>query len=202
MPDIFVAEHKHEHLQEQNHENEKGHNHNPFTSFCYYPHGVGFMNQEPDEEIVLLVRRHLLTNLGWLLLVVLMFLAPTLLATFPILSFLPFNFQQIALLTWYLLALAIGIQGFLSWFFSVNIITNKRIIDVDFENLIYRKVTDAEIGKVEDATVRMGSVVRTLFDYGDVLIQTAAEVPEIEFEAVPHPDRIDRILSDLRLKTR
>lgn len=182
-------------------ENLPGHSHNPLSSFCYYPHHVHFLNQDADETIVLLVRRHLITNLGWILLVVFMIFAPEILNYFPLLAFLPIKYQTASLLVWYLLTLAIAIQGFFSWFFSVNLITNKRVIDVDFENLIYRKITDAEIEKIEDATVEMGSVVRTLFDYGDLIIQTAAEIPEVTFDAVPHPDRIDKILSNLRVQT-
>src|SRR6266404_2936772 len=173
-----------------NKENLKGHTHNPLSSYCYFPHNVGFSTKEPDEKIILVVRRHVLTNIGWIVLVVLMIAAPLALKTFPLLNFLPMKFQMVSILFWYLLATAIAIQGFLGWFFSVNIITNMRVIDIDFENLIYRKITDAKIENIEDATVRMGSVVRTLFDFGDVMIQTAAEMPEITFWAVPHPDRI------------
>jgi hypothetical protein len=43
----------------------------------------------------------------------------------------------------------------------------------------------------------MGGVVRTMFDYGDVFVQTAGEVPRIEFEAVPHPDKVAKILREL-----
>jgi hypothetical protein len=130
-----------------------------------------------------------------------MLFAPLILNSFPLLSFLPLKFQTIAILFWYLLTTAIAIQGFLSWFYSINIITNKRVIDVDFYNLIYREITDAEINHIEDATVQMGSAIRTLFDFGDIVIQTAAEIPEVNFEAVPHPDRIAKILSDIRLRT-
>jgi hypothetical protein len=177
------------------------HTHNPLSAYSYFPHNVGFITKEPEEKIILLVRRHVITNFGWILLVILMSLAPYILNFFPLLEFLPTKFQIISILFWYLLVTAIAIQGFLSWFFSVNIITNKRVIDVDFENLIYRKITDAKIENIEDATVKMGSVIRTLLDFGDVSIQTAAEVPEITFWAVPHPDKIDKLLSDLRLET-
>ncbi len=188
-------------LQNTSHEDSPYHTHNPIASFCYFPHNVEFIDQEPDEQVILLVRRHPLTNTGWILLTLGMVFAPILFKYFPLISFMPANFQLVALLIWYLLTLAIFVQGFLSWFFSVNIITNKRVIDVDFVNLIYRKITDAKIENIEDATVQMGSVIRTLFDYGDVLIQTAAEVPEVEFQGVPHPDQIDKILSDLRMET-
>jgi hypothetical protein len=183
-------------------EHTPGHTHNPFSSFICYPHGIGFINKEPEERVVLLVRRHFLTNIGWILLVVAMIFAPYILNYFPLLSFFPSHFQVLAILFWYLLTSAIAIQGFLSWFFSVNIITNLRVIDVDFENLIYRKVTDAKLEHIEDVSVQMGSVVRTIFDFGDVLIQTAAEIPEVEFWAVPHPDKVDKILSDLRLEAK
>ncbi len=178
-----------------------GHTHNPLSAYCYFPHNVNFATKEPDEKIILVVRRHIITNVGWIVLVILMIFAPLILQFLPLLSFLPLKFQVVSLLFWYLLTTAIAIQGFLSWFFSVNIVTNMRVIDVDFENLIYRKITDAQIGNIEDATVKMGSVIRTLLDFGDVSIQTAAEVPEITFYAVPHPDRIDKLLSDLRLES-
>lgn len=216
MPDIFINSEEPEKKEKVHHkvhhkkvleekvsvEGTTYHTHNPMSSYCYMPHGIDFLDREPNEEVVLLVRRHPFTNTGWILVTILMVLAPAAFNFFPIISFMPANFQLVAILIWYLLAMAIFIQGFLSWFFSVNIVTNKRVVDVDFVNLIYRKITDAEIGNIEDVTVQMGSVIRTLFDYGDVLIQTAAEIPEVEFEGVPHPDQIDKILSDLRMKNR
>jgi len=185
----------------ENVESLPGHTHNSLSSYCYFPHNISFMNIEPGEKVILLVRRHIITNAGWVLLSIIMIFAPRVLTFFPLLDFLPGRFQLAAILFWYLLTLAIVIQGFLTWFYSVNIITNKRVIDIDFINLIYRKITDAEISHIEDATVEMGSVIRTIFDFGDIVIQTAAEIPEVTFDAVPHPDRIDKILSDLRLKT-
>lgn len=177
-----------------------GHNHNPLTSFCYYPHLVDFLDKEPDERVVLLVRRHFITNIPWIALVIFLAFVPKVFSVFPLISFLPDRFQLVFILFWYLLDIAIFFQSFLSWFFSVNIVTNKRVIDVEFVNLIYRKITDAEISHIEDATVQMGSVIRTIFDYGNVIIETAAEFPDIDFESVPHPDRINKILSDLRLE--
>ena len=52
--------------------------------------------------------------------------------------------------------------------FNVYIVTDERIIDIDFYNLIYKEVSDANIDKIQDVTYKMGGVVRTLFNYGDV----------------------------------
>ena len=46
----------------------------------------------------------------------------------------------------------------------------------------------------------MSSAVRTTFNYGDIIIQTAAQIPKIEFEAVPQPDRVAKVLRDLRIE--
>ena len=49
-------------------------------------------------------------------------------------------------------------------------------------------------------TVRLGGAVRAVFNYGDIIIQTAAEIPQIELQAVPKPDRVARILRELRVE--
>lgn len=170
---------------------------NPLSAFCYYPKGIKFVAKDAQEEIVLLLRRHPITNFGWILIVLLMLFAPAVLDFFPILAFLPDNFQLIAVCIWYLLTVAIGFEKFLDWFFNVCVITDERIFDVDFVNLIYREIAEAKIEQIQDVTVRMGGVIRTIFNYGDVLIQTASEVPRIEFEAVPNPDRVAKILREL-----
>ena len=67
-------------------------------------------------------------------------------------------------------------------------------------HLVYREITDANIDQIQDVTVEVGSAIRTTFNYGDIIIQTAAQIPKIEFEAVPQPDRVAKILRDLRIE--
>ncbi len=218
MPDIFISdlkEEKEEKIKEAQPtptenivkpkpkyklERTVGHSHNPLASFAFWPENVDFESKDNEEEVVLLLRRHPITNLGWVLISIIMILAPSILSMFPLLDFLPNNYRFIAVLGWYLIVTAYVLQNFLSWLFNVQIITDERIVDIDFSNLIYKQVTDANIDKVQDVTYKMGGVVRTLFNYGDVLVQTAGEVPNIDFEAVPNPARVAKILQDLRME--
>jgi len=177
-----------------------GHTHNPLSAYCYYPEAVDFETKESKEKIVLLLRKHPITNVRWIVISVLMILAPGLLNFFPPAMVVPANFRLIGVLGWYLITSAYVLENFLTWFFNVYIITDERIIDVDFYNLIYKEVSEAEIEKIQDVTYKMGGVARTMFDYGDVLVQTAAEVPNFEFLAVPTPDRVVKILQDLRIE--
>jgi len=200
MPDVFVSEIKNIENKPKKVERHTFHSRNPLASYCYFPDGIRFVAKDSKERIVLFLRKHPITNIGWIIISLLMFSAPMALDRFPILSFLPDNFQFVAVLGWYLITIAFTFESFLNWFFSVYIITDERVFDVDFVNLIYREITEANIDQIQDVTSRMGSVVRTIFNYGDILIQTASEVPRIEFEAVPHPDKVAKILRELRVE--
>jgi membrane protein YdbS with pleckstrin-like domain len=177
-----------------------GHTHNPFFAYCLYPDKVKFLNKDPQEKVVLMLRSHPITNLGWIVLSFLMLIAPSFASVLTFIDLLPTDFQIVAYMIWYLMTTAFILERFLIWFFHVNIVTDERILDVDFVSLFFRDMSDANIDQIQDVTVEIGGAVRTFFDFGDVVIQTAAEVPRITFEAIPHPDRVARILRDLRIE--
>jgi len=177
-----------------------GHTHNPLSSYDYFPDNVDFEIRERQEKIVLFLRKHPITNLRWIAITLVLVLAPLFLVAFPILDFLPSNFQFIAILGSYLVTTAYILENFFSWYFNVYIVTDERIVDIDFYNLIYKEVSDANIDKIQDVTVQAGGAVMALFNYGNVFVQTAAEVPNIEFEKVPKPDKVSRVLRNLILQ--
>lgn len=178
----------------------EGHSNSPLSAYCYFPNRVKFVAADSEEKIVLLLRRHPITNLKWMILALLMITAPLVASILLDLTSIPLSFQVVGMMFWYLITVAFVFEQFLSWFFNVYIVTDERVFDVDFVNLVYREISDADLDQIQDVTVRVGSVIRTLFDFGDILIQTAAEVPELEFEAVPHPDKVAQILRELRVE--
>lgn len=146
------------------------------------------------------MRRHFSTNLPWIMASIIMATIPVILAVFSLLSFLPSEFQVIAVLGWYLITLAYSFERFLSWFFNVNIVTDERVVDIDFHNLFYKEVTDTNTEMIQDVTYTTGGFIRTFFKYGNVKIQTASEKQNIEFLAIPNPARIVKILQELRIE--
>lgn len=173
---------------------------NPLSAFALNPAGVKFETQEAGEKIILLLRKHWITNLPWVLSAILLFFAPLVLRFFPLLDFLPLRFQLMAVVLWYLLVTSFIFERFLTWFFNAYIITDERIVDIDFFNLIYKQVTEAKIDRIQDTTLRMGGVVRAIFNFGDVLVQTAGAEPNLEFEDVPNPDEVMQILQSLKTR--
>lgn len=157
------------------------------AALAYKPKEISFETQRKKEEIILLMRRHWITNLGWLLFTFLLIFLPLFFPSFPLFQILPTRFKLIAIPIWYLLAFAFFLENFLNWYFNVYLLTSERIVDIDFYSLIYKEISDARIEKIQDVTYSMGGLIRTLFNYGDILVQTAAERTVFEFEAIPKP---------------
>ncbi len=176
---------------------EKGEGNGLLSSFLYYPENAHFRTQDPEEKIVLLLRRHFITNIPWILISLFMFLVPSILSELNVINVVPQRFQTVILLIWYLFSMAYFYEKFLSWYFQVAIVTDERVVDVDFVSLTYREMTAAKIDMIQDITVQMGGLFQSTFNYGSVNIQTASERPMIEFHNVPKPDAVARILRRL-----
>lgn len=173
---------------------------NPFDSFAAKPEGTFFDSQGQEEQVLLLLRRHPVTQLHWLVSAFLLLFFPLLLGYLPV-GQLFSGLQLLAFLVlWYLIVTGFILESFLSWFFNVFIITDERVIDVDFLSLIYKNVSAAKIDHIEDITATTGGALRSIFDFGDVIIQTAGAQQEIEFEDVPHPAKVTKLLNELLLE--
>jgi len=209
MPDIFISpeDEIHENApvslpkKEPKTESQKsfipGHSHGLFSSFSFYPDHIDFESRAKEEKVILFLRQHFIVNLKWILVTIVMLFVPGVVKAFGVLDSLPAGFGFVITLVWYLITMAYTFESFLGWYFNVYIVTNMRVVDVDFYNLIYKQVSDANLDKIQDVTYSMGGVSRTVFNYGDVLVQTAAEVSEFDFLAVPNPDRVAKIIEDL-----
>ena len=71
-----------------------------------------------------------------------------------------------------------------------------------FQNLIselekQQNAISDEIDKIEDVNYFQKGIFGAFFNFGNVLIQTAAELTEFVFNNVPNPDRVVKIISEL-----
>lgn len=212
MPDIFISPDEQIHetnppvlpKKEPVNEFQKrhlgGHSHSRFSAFNLYPEHINFEIKEDGEEIVLMLRQHIVINLKWIIVTLLLLIGLPIVISLGVLSSLPAGYAAVITLIWYLVTATYAIEGFLGWYFNVFFITTKRIIDVDFFNLIDKRVSDAEIEKIQDVSYTTKGVLGTALNYGDVMIQTAAETQEFDFNSVPSPDKVVKILNELRDK--
>lgn len=181
------------------------HSTNPLTAYALYPEGVRFDTQTEEEQIILLLRKHWITNLPWLFLTFFLFFAPPIISpillTRQVFPWVPANFFPVFAAIWYLLTFGFALVNFVVWYFNVYIVTNERIIDVDFLHLLYKQVSSTRVALIQDITYKLGGVIQTLFDFGDVFIQTAGTELNFEFLAVPHPESVVRKISEIMKKS-
>ena len=79
----------------------------------------------------------------------------------------------------------------------MGIVTNKRIIDIDFSSILYRETTEARLANVEDITSKQVGYFGSFFHYGNVFVQTAGTYTNIEFLNVPEPAEVVEIINRL-----
>jgi len=167
---------------------------------------VGFDGEDTGEEVLLVLRKHFITNLRWIVISIAMFLAPTLLAI--LFSFsgalvpasITSNHLMVMTTLWYLISFGYTFAAFLIWHYSVNLVTSKRIVDIDFLDFVYRRYSEAFLNNIQDLTHEHNGAIQILFNYGYIFIHTAAEVRVLEFDLVPQPAAVQDFISDLAAK--
>ena len=172
-----------------------------YSSYCYYPKNLKFINQESDEEIILLIRRHFIVNVPWIFISILLAIIgpifyPFLIASLPISPISPLH--STLFLTLYLLIIfGFMLTKFTLWYFHVGIITNKRIKDIDIHGVLFKDIAETRINLVQDVKYSQVGFIPSLFNFGDVFIQTAGTDPNIEFDKAPTPARIAKLVGDM-----
>ena len=172
-----------------------------FSAYIVHPQNCQFEGQDPDEKILLFLRAHPITNLPWIILALLLSIAPLFIPlVFNLfnlsLSSIPGPFEMIFLIINYMLVMVIIFEGFLYWYFNVYIVTDKNVIDVDFHSILFKNIDIAPLRNVEDVSSSMGGILHAVFHYGHVYIQTAGTARNIDFASVPKPHQVADFILD------
>ncbi len=173
------------------------------SSFCQNPIGVSFQDQEPDEKVLLFLRRHFITNFSWIITTIIFLLVPLLLNIINIqfsiidLSSLPADLKTAILLFYYLAVFSYGFANFIAWYFNISLVTTKRVVDIDYSDIVYKNISATKLDLVQDVSYVQIGVFSSIFDYGDVLVQTAGTLDNFDFFMVPHPGKVVEIIEDL-----
>jgi len=172
------------------------------TTYLMHPQDIRFETQGEDENVILFLRQHIIVLIPQIILGLVFFFIPVL--VFPFLfrfvegaAAIPGRYVMIMTIFWYEALFGYLLASFIHWYFNIFIVTNYRVIDIDFLYLLYKKFAEAKIEKIQDISFRTGGIVATMFNYGDVFIQTASEVPNFVFEKVPRPSDVVHVVSDL-----
>jgi len=141
------------------------------------------LNLDPDEQVVLEVRKHWIVFVSQAFFLCLAAIAPLVLVEM-VLSLIPFKVlvggsaAAMATFLYSLWILILWITFFFDWtsyYLDVWHITQKRIIDVEQRGIFNRDVSSIRFDKIQDITVEVRGIVATFLNFGTIEVQTASE---------------------------
>lgn len=174
-----------------------------FPDFFDRPQDMSFAQQEKDEKIELLLRQHAIVNIPWIGVVVLSLFLPSLVGALDSLFGLGLvdRFPEVFLgifIVWFLVITGYAIESFLHWYFNIYIVTNMHLVDINFRSLLSRDITESKLSDIQSISSKVQGVLASIFHYGDVIVETAAERQNISFLKVPKPDIVADRIQDLQ----
>lgn len=159
---------------------------------------MSFDEQEKGEKIILLLRQHIVTQLGAVLETILFILIPFLIG--PLAAAISIDIALSAgqifwvVVFWYLLTFGFAFYKFIFWYFNVYLLTNERVVDFDFKGILHKETAYANLNQIQDVTPKVVGFFGTFFHFGSVFLQTAASKPEFEFHHVERPDEVAQVI--------
>ncbi len=139
------------------------------------------------EEIICLVRRYYLTYAFHIFLSLVFILLPFFFL-YPL-----FRWGTAGIIIFFL-ALVFGIifalRQTVIYYQNALVVTKERILDFDQKGLFERVVSESTYEKIQDVSFRIKGVMPTLFNYGDLEIQTAGSQANLEIKDIAEPQKV------------
>jgi hypothetical protein len=155
---------------------------------------------DPGEKILRVIHRHIFDLLPSLVMALVLSMAAAglayIAARYP--ETVPFPAAATLLLVTLLTIIAgvILFVGVYMYLHNLLIFTNTHLVKVEQISLFQRQVSQLSFLRVEDVTGRKIGLLQTLFDYGEIEIQTAGAENKFVFKNVPSPE----VLADQALE--
>lgn len=82
----------------------------------------------------------------------------------------------------------------IDYILDIWVITDRRIIDVSQNGFFSRKISEQMLSKIQDITSDTHGFWPTIWKYGDLTVQTAAQEKRFYFEEIPDPEGVRDLL--------
>jgi hypothetical protein len=152
-----------------------------------------FADQFDDEEVLYVFRKHPIVMRKALVLGMVMILLGTLPAAIrPSLGFGWF-FGGIGI--GIILAVLIMLPHWISWHYSVFIVTDQRLIQITQKGFLHRSVVDMSLNQIQMVNYEISGLEQTLLGFGTIVMQTF--VGDLVIHLVSHPAKIQKKLLEV-----
>lgn len=157
---------------------------------------------QPGEQVVMLVRRHwFFLAVPLTLLVLATLVPPAVLLTVVGRTDGPKAVDIVLVVASLAWAIALGVRAYFVWYAWVHdtwLITNQRLVDTQKRDWFHEEISTADLLHVQDVALDRVGVLATLLKFGDLRVQTAAEVEEFILRKIPRPQEVLTVLDRAR----
>lgn len=98
---------------------------------------------------------------------------------------------------WALVGWVMFWQFWTLYYMDMWIVTNKRLIDIDYIAFFNRNIAILRLDKIQDMTVVVDDFFGSVLGYGTIVVQTAASDKEFRVEQISHPEEFRDAISRL-----
>ncbi len=163
-----------------------------------------------DEDIIMITRQDIVILFTRGLLLFLVFFGMLVARTFAggLLGDIGMGIFDTAFYGITILLLMVFTLYFHNYYLSLQVITNERVIDIDQKGVFNREVNELSLGQIEDVSFKQQGFWGTIFNYGNVILQTAGtgsnaggnledKINGFVFNNVPNPTGVCHIISTM-----
>lgn len=172
-----------------------------FDSVRVYPDRVSFDGQDKNETIILFLRQHpiilippLVYAIGvFLLFIFFAWIFGTLFSATANISTIGF----VLFICGFAFSISMFLYSFLKWYFTVNIVTSSRLVDLDFETVTNSRWSTTVLRAIQDVSYSTPGFINALFDMANLIILTASHKEHFELSNVPKARDVQDVIMDL-----
>ncbi|MEK7546330.1 MAG: PH domain-containing protein [Patescibacteria group bacterium] len=96
------------------------------------------------------------------------------------------------------IGVVLGLRGLVRWRMTILAVTERRVIIVRQNGFFDRHVTELPFSRIQEVAYRVSGMGATIFRYGTLLIESAGSDEPLAMERVPHPARLQDLITELQ----
>jgi hypothetical protein len=150
-----------------------------------------FADQFEDEEVLFVFRKHPIVMRKGLIIGMLAIL----LGTLPALLDPRYSVYFTGLAIGIAVGALIFFPFWITWHFSVFIVTDKRLIQITQKGFWHRSVVDMGLNQIQMVNYQVAGLQETLLGFGTIMMQTF--VGDLVIHEIPHPAKIQKKLLEI-----
>jgi len=150
-----------------------------------------FADQFDDEEVLFVFRKHpIVMRKGFIAAMIIL-----LLGSVPSLFHPTYTTYFVGMAAAIALGGLVMLPSWISWYFSVFIVTDQRLIQITQKGLFNRSVIDMRLNQIQMINYQVAGLQETLLGFGTIMMQTF--VGDLVIHEIHHPAKIQKKLLEI-----